>query len=154
MTNRLIPKIHFFPYEARFKAGLLEVWERSVRATHDFLLAEDIDFFKTIVEGIDFHSFQVFVAFTEEDRMVGFWGVKGRQLEMLFLDPDFMGLGIGSFIMEYAIREQGVKEVEVNESNTRALEFYRKFGFEVLERKALDNCGKEYPILRMGLLDK
>lgn len=151
MIKRLIPKIHFIPYRPSFKKRLLDIWERSVRATHDFLLSEDIDFFKTIVEGIDFHSFPVFIAFTEEDRMVGFWGVNGRQLEMLFLDPDFIGIGIGSFIMDYAIREQGVKEVEVNESNTRALEFYKKFGFKILARKPLDNSGRPYPILRLGL---
>ena len=37
---------------------MIDVWERSVRATHDFLDRADIDFYKSIVSQIDFGAFQ------------------------------------------------------------------------------------------------
>lgn len=32
-----------------YYAEMLEVWENSVRATHDFITEEDIEFFKPII---------------------------------------------------------------------------------------------------------
>ncbi|RDV12574.1 GNAT family N-acetyltransferase [Pontibacter diazotrophicus] len=42
-------------------------------------------------------------------------------------------------------------EVDVNEQNTKAVEFYQKLGFETYERTAQDDQGKDYPLLRMKL---
>ncbi len=47
-------------YNPAFREQLLNVWERSVRATHDFLDPGDIDFYKSQVQQIDFGSFEVF----------------------------------------------------------------------------------------------
>ena len=43
------------------------------------------------------------------------------------------------------------KQMDVNEQNTKAVEFYRKFGFETYERTEKDDEGKGYPLLRMKL---
>jgi len=51
MNTDLQPSI--IPYREEFREPLTAAWERSVRATHGFLLPEDIDYFKEIVRGIE-----------------------------------------------------------------------------------------------------
>lgn len=137
-------------YDDRYRDQVLRVWEASVRATHDFLRPEDIDFFKAIVETIDFNQFDVRLALSG-DKVLGFLGVAGNKLEMLFLDPESIGKGVGKALTRLAIDELHVTEVDVNEGNTNAVAFYKHFGFEQYDRTPLDSSGKPYPILMMRL---
>lgn len=137
-------------YDDRYRDQVLRVWEASVRATHDFLKPEDIDFFKAIVETIDFNQFDVRLALSG-DKVLGFLGVAGNKLEMLFLDPESISKGVGKALTRLAIDELHVTEVDVNEGNTNAVAFYKHFGFEQYDRTALDSSGKPYPILMMRL---
>jgi putative acetyltransferase len=53
--------------------------------------------------------------------------------------------------MNYALSVHSANAVDVNEENEQAFLFYRKFGFETIERTDLDDQGKDYPLLRMRL---
>ncbi|WP_366520172.1 GNAT family N-acetyltransferase [uncultured Carboxylicivirga sp.] len=75
------------------------------------------------------------------------WG----DLEMLFVHPKERGNGIGKDLLEYAIDEQKVTKVDVNEDNEQAVGFYEKFGFKTCKRSELDLSGKPYPTLHMKL---
>ncbi|SCY37695.1 GNAT family N-acetyltransferase [Flavobacterium caeni] len=138
------------PYEDRFKKELVDVWERSVRATHDFLDPTDIVYFKGIVEHIDFNSFPVFCV-VDQNRVVGFVGVADTKIEMLFLDPDHIGKGLGKRLVEFALVEWQANKVDVNEQNLKAVKFYEKCGFVVCGRTEKDSAGKDYPILQMKI---
>jgi GNAT superfamily N-acetyltransferase len=66
-----------------------------------------------------------------EDRVVGFATLLGAVLEDLFVDPDFMGRGIGRALVQGAVaaaRAQGLARIEVT-ANDHALGFYEKAGF-------------------------
>ena len=139
------------PYRPEQRADLIDAWEQSVRATHGFLAAADIEFYKALVESIDFESFGVYCAMTPDDELIGLMGVEGSELLMLFLRPAYIGRGIGRALMRFAIDELGVSEVEVNEGNAHAVAFYEKFDFRLAERKPIDSYGKPYPIPRMTL---
>ncbi|MBC7848081.1 MAG: GNAT family N-acetyltransferase [Chitinophagaceae bacterium] len=110
----------------------------------------DIDFYKTIVKAIDFNSFSVYCAFAGL-KFIGFIGVSDGKIEMLFIDPEWIGKGVGKTLVEFAIYELRATSVDVNEGNLQALEFYSRFGFEVYNRLEKDNEGKDYPILQMKL---
>jgi putative acetyltransferase len=138
-------------YRDEYRDDVIDVWERSVRATHDFLAPDDIDFFKAIVHGIDFNAFDVYCAFDEADRMIGILGVADHKLEMLFLTPDQIGRGVGKQLMQFVMSELGATKVDVNEGNINAISFYKKFGFQVYDRTPLDDHGKPYSILKMRL---
>jgi putative acetyltransferase len=139
-------------YNDEFKDQIISIWERSVRATHHFLNPDDIDYFKSIVSQIDFNLFDVYCALTEEKRLAGFIGALGNKIEMFFLDPEFIGQGLGKLLMNFAITELKATEVDVNEDNKNAVQFYMKFGFVAYERSAKDSEGKDYPILKMRLV--
>ena len=137
------------PYNDQLRDDLIFVWERSVRATHTFLKREDIAFYKSIVETIDFNQLSVYCAQASDDELIGFIGVADGKVEMLFLHPSYIGQGIGTLLMEFAIDKLGATFVDVNEGNRHAVEFYKKFGFEVYDRMEKDSEGKDYPILKM-----
>lgn len=139
-------------YDNRYRGQVLMVWEASVRATHHFLEPTDIAFYKAIVETIDFSQFDVRLALSG-DKVLGFLGVAENKLEMLFLDPTCIGKGVGKALTRFAIDKLNVTEVDVNEGNSNAVQFYRHFGFEVYDRTPVDSTGKPYPLLLMRLSD-
>ncbi len=150
----LVPMNTIFPYEDKFRIEIVKVWESSVRATHHFVKLEDIEYFKSIVSTIDFNSFSVYCSFDPKGVLIGFLGVAGGKVEMLFLDPNFIGKGAGKQLMEFALNQLNVTEVDVNEQNLNAVLFYEKFGFRTYERVEKDSEGKDYPILKMRLAGK
>lgn len=138
------------PYNDIFRAQVLDTWERSVLATHFFLSPVDFEKIKTLVYGIDFNNFSVY-CLVNGDEVIGFIGMDGLRIEMLFLSPSHTGVGLGRKLVEFAINECRATEVDVNEQNLKAVSFYKKLGFEVFDRTETDSLGMEYPILKMKL---
>lgn len=131
---------------------LLEIWEASVRATHDFVTEEDIQFFKSAIqEHSMFANTSLTCAQTKENMLTGFIGVTGDNLDMLFIAPEYRGMGIGRALLQDAILTSNIKRVEVNEQNDQAVGFYEHFGFRTYSRSELDEMGKPFPLLHMTL---
>ena len=130
---------------------LLEVWERSVRATHLFLSAGEIAEIKTYVPQALREVPHLIVAWEAEGIPVGFMGVDGQKLEMLFLAPEERGKGLGRKLVQYGVERFGIREVTVNEQNPQARGFYERMGFCLCQRSELDELGRPYPILQMRL---
>lgn len=130
---------------------LIRIWENSVRATHDFLREEDLQFYKPLVLNEYFHQVELFCHKDGNLEITGFMGIAGDNLEMLFIQPALRGHGIGKELLSYAIEEQKVKRVDVNEQNVQAVGFYKHLGFHVVSRSELDGAGKHYPLLHMEL---
>lgn len=76
---------------------------------------------------------------------VAFIGLSQNYIEMLFVCPEEMGKGLGSLMVEFAVKERRIRKVDVNEQNHRALGFYRKHGFSIVGRDGSDAYGKPYP---------
>jgi len=126
---------------------LAALWERSVRATHDFVSEEDIVFFRSVVrEGL----VSLEVGYAECDgHPAAFVAVGGDKVEMLFVDPGFFGQGVGKALLAWAV-ERGAGYVDVNEQNHRARGFYERMGFETISRDETDENGRGYPVLHMA----
>jgi len=129
---------------------ILNVWEKSVLATHEFLKPTDFKEIKALVQTIDFDHFDVY-CLKQNNKVVGFIGVAEQKIEMLFFLPEYIGKGLGKMLTDFAFSELKADKVEVNEQNTNAVRFYQKLGFKTYERTDKDNQGKEYPLLRMAL---
>ena len=130
-------------------AALLDVWESSVRATHDFLREGDVDFLRPYVEQ-GLREVPVLLCALEEGRPLAFLGMAEDSIEMLFVHADFRHKGIGSALMREALL-LGAIRVDVNEQNPQALGFYQRFGFGVTSRDEEDSLGLPYPILHCEL---
>jgi len=132
-------------------AELAEVWDASVRSTHDFLGENDIRYFKLLVRNKYLKAVSLFCIRDQSGAIAGFSGISEKTLEMLFVHPLHFGKGIGKQLIVHAISEKGIRKVDVNEQNPSALAFYQYMGFIVTKRSPIDGAGKAYPILHLEL---
>ncbi len=130
---------------------IVNVWEASVRATHDFLKEEDIEYFRPLILNTYLDAVSLRCIKNSSSEIIGFSGVAGENLEMLFIAPSYTGKGIGKTLLQNAINELNVNKVDVNEQNQKAVDFYLHQGFKIIDRSELDASGKPYPILHMIL---
>lgn len=134
-----------------FIQSLVEVWEKSVRATHLFLSDSEIESIKAYVpqalRGIE----SLVIAEDENHIPVAFMGIEEGSLEMLFITPKERGKSLGKQLIQYGIEEYSVKRLAVNEQNPQAKGFYEHMGFQVYKRTDCDEQGNPYPLLYMRL---
>ena len=131
--------------------ALLDIWERSVRATHLFLSDGEIESIKEYVPRALMGVENLTVAENEDGQPVAFMGTENGTLEMLFIAPEERGKGLGKRLLRYGIDHLGVKELAVNEQNPQAKGFYEHMGFRAYKRTERDEQGGPYPLLYMRL---
>jgi putative acetyltransferase len=129
---------------------LIEVWECSVRATHHFLPEENIAELKPLILQHYFDAVELRCVI-QNGKIAGFIGVADSNIEMLFVDPTYIGQGIGRQLIEYSIEHMNASKVDVNEQNPKAIAFYEKVGFKKTGRSELDGQGNPFPLVHMQL---
>ena len=128
---------------------MYRVWRASVLATHDFLVESDFVEICVLVRNDYLPSRGFTVAVDDSDRVIGFLGMEGNEIDSLFIAPAFRGQGLGrKFVAEAASRGANL-EVEVNAQNRQAVGFYEAMGFCVIASTDVDGDGRPYPLLRM-----
>ena len=128
---------------------LLDVWESSVKATHLFLSGDEINNIKQYVPQALKDVPVLVVAENKYGNPMGFMGIAGKMLEMLFVSNEYRGQGIGKRLLQYGIENYSINELSVNEQNPLAKGFYEYMGFEVYKRTEVDEQGNPYPLLYM-----
>ena len=131
---------------------LLDLWNDSVRATHKFLSADSIKALVPCVEQA-LAGVPVLAVMKADTDIIGFVGIDGSKIEMLFVAPAYMGRGIGHRLVSWAVNTKGATLIDVNEQNGHAAAIYRHWGFSVYERSETDSQGNAFPVLRMRLGD-
>ena len=130
---------------------LTQVWEASVRATHNFLPDSYIELLKNLVLTRYLDAVMLICTRDRQNRITGFAGVAAGKIEMLFIAPQHRGEGLGKQLLHYAMQHLNADELDVNEQNPQALGFYFKQGFEVIGRSEVAGMGQPYPLLHMRL---
>ncbi|MDY2787868.1 MAG: GNAT family N-acetyltransferase [Atopobium sp.] len=137
--------------DSRVYAALLDIWERSVRATHLFLSDAEVKNIKTYVPQALEAVKHLVIYEINPNEPVAFMGIENGRLEMLFIAPEARGSGIGKQLLHYGIQRHALCEVTVNEQNIQAVGFYKHMGFETYKRTDFDEEGNPYPLLYMKL---
>ncbi len=133
-------------------SALLGVWQRSVLASHDFLHPNDFATIESQLIPMYFPQVSLYKAVNVANRCIlGFAGVVDQRMEMLFVDSEARGKGVGSLLLHFAIDELGINELDVNEQNQQAVDFYTRKAFICVSRSELDGAGKPYPTLTLKL---
>ncbi|WP_139650580.1 GNAT family N-acetyltransferase [Raoultibacter phocaeensis] len=135
----------------RLVEELARLWEASVRPTYAFLSETDVVDLRPEVRAGLAAIDCLAVAFDDEAHVIGFVGVEGDKVEMLFVAPEAFGAGVGRKLLERATRELGARKLDVNEGNPGARGFYEHLGFEVVGRSEVDDQGRPFPLLHMEL---
>lgn len=128
---------------------IVELWERSVRASHLFLSEQDIATLRTLVESEVLKQLELWVVASDADVIMAFMGLSGQNLEALFVDPVYFRTGIGTILLSHAETLKGELRVDVNEQNPTAVQFYLAHGFEITGRSEKDGFGHPFPLLHM-----
>lgn len=130
--------------------ALLDIWLRSVRATHDFVSDADLDVMHPQVRDyLASDATEFWVATDEAGQCLGFMGLSGAMMESLFLAPESFRRGVGRRLVAHALSLHRELTVDVNEQNIGARAFYEACGFVVTGRSAVDDHGRPYPILHL-----
>lgn len=129
---------------------LVRIWESAVLATHDFLSEEDFLFYKSQLP-FYFQHVSLYVFKDESLTIKGFLGVSEDNIEMLFVENESRGMGIGKKLLNFAIDSLNLRKVDVNEQNTQALRFYEQRGFIKTGYTDCDSEGKNYPVISLEL---
>ena len=130
---------------------LLALWERSVRATHEFLTEADVVGLRPhVAQALRDDALELWVLTDEGDVPIGFMGLAGDDIAALFLEPAHRGRGGGRRLVAHAQALRGGElTVDVNEQNPAARGFYQALGFAVAGRSPLDADGRPFPLLHM-----
>ena len=126
----------------------IEIWEASVRATHDFLPESNINELRPLILQHYFDAVEL-ACVKSNDEIIGFVGVADSNVEMLFIKPTFFGKGVGKHLLHYAFDNLSANKVDVNEQNPKAIGFYLKMGFQQVGRSELDGQGNPFPLIHM-----
>jgi hypothetical protein len=70
---------------------------------------------------------------------------------MLFMHPAGRGQGGGRRLLTHAINNLGATDLDVNEQNEQAVEFYLHLGCAVIDRSERDGMGMPYPLQHVRL---
>lgn len=130
---------------------LLGVWESSVKATHLFLLENEIEDIKKYVPQALREIPYLIIIENENHVPVGFMGIVKQHLEMLFISDEERGKGLGKELLKHGLEKYYVNDLAVNEQNPLAKSFYEHMGFKVYKRTENDEQGNPYPLLYMRL---
>ena len=92
-----------------------------------------------------------FFILTEKEKIIGViqLDLKEKRLDRLFLNPKYIGKGLGKKLMAYAenyAKKKGIKKITLYPTNY-ALEFYKKADYKIL-RECVGYGG--YPVYEMG----
>ena len=127
---------------------LVDIWLRSVKATHIFLTEQDIHALLPEVRNGALIKLEWWVLCSDE-RAIGFLGLSGSKVEALFISPESLRLGGGRMLLNHARRLKGVLTADVNEQNAEAVRFYEACGFTVTGRSPVDSSGRPFPLVHM-----
>jgi putative acetyltransferase len=130
---------------------LVALWERSVRATHDFLVEADVAYYRPLVEEfLAGESLELWVLTDSSNVPIGFLALSAHAIEALFLEPTYRRRGYGRRLVQHAQQLRGGPlTVDVNEQNHAARLFYEALGFVVVGRSPLDDTGRPHPVLHL-----
>lgn len=126
----------------------IEIWRHAIDATHHFLTPEDRQAIDAMV--CDFlPKVPLWLAVDANDYPLEFMFIDNGHMEALFVDSEYLGMGIGAMLVRHGLALHPSRTTDVNEQNVQASGFYEKMGFQRTGRSALDGQGRPYPLIHL-----
>ena len=82
----------------------------------------------------------------EDEFVKGIVHIEDKEILELYVDSFFQNQGIGSELLEFAVRQMECQYLWVLEKNARAIKFYKEHGFLVLDEREVVEGTKEYVV--------
>ncbi|WP_404298232.1 GNAT family N-acetyltransferase [Halomonas sp.] len=114
---------------------LADIWLRASRRAHDFVPAAYWESHLDAMVEERLPGAEELLVLEVESRVIGFAALNGEHLEALFVDPEVQSYGHGSRLMAHAMAHHSRLSLCVFSRNVRAVSFYRRLGFQVVEER-------------------
>ena len=139
------------PYVPEDARQLLAIWRAASEKAHGFFTAEQLDAQQRLVADVYLAKAEIWVA-TRSGAPVGFIGLLDSFIGGLFVAPQAQGRGIGRALVDHAMKLRGgALELEVYARNSGARAFYRRLGFVEKGRRATDDNGLPFTLIRLAI---
>ena len=126
---------------------VLRIWLAASIEAHDFI---DASYWQARVEDMR----KVYLpsaesrVFEREGCILGFYSLCENVLAALFVDPAFQGQGVGSALLDDALKRRAPLSLAVYKSNTKSARFYRSRGFLVVQEQGDPQTGQDEYLMR------
>lgn len=130
--------------------AVIDLWLEASSHSHAFI---DYAFWKSHADAmrlIYLPSARTFV-YEESGMIKGFISMAGSTVAALFVKPEYQGAGIGKAFIEFACRSYPGNDLYVYKLNGRAVRFYLREGYRILEEKTDLMTGEEQYHMRHSL---
>ncbi len=127
---------------------IMEIWILANQSAHSFIPA---DYWKSRRDEVRqaLPEAEVYVIREKEtDEIFGFIGLTGNYIAGLFVAEKYRCQGAGEKLINCVKEKKDSLELHVYAENQRAVRFYQREGFQILERQTQEETGKEE--YRMG----
>lgn len=122
----------------------MKIWLDGSKQGHDFIDDGYWESNQKAMKDVYFPMSQSYII-EENDSIVGFISVVDNYLAALFVDANEQGKGYGKMLLEQVKDQKEYLELKVYQENKKALGFYLKNGFNILEESLDENTSaKEY----------
>ena len=133
-------------YEDSDLEGVISGWENASKIAHPFLKMDFLAQERKYIPELFMPIADTWIV-ALDNLVVGFIALIGNEVGAIFLQPEHHDKKMGKLMMDKAQELHGDLEVEVFERNQIGRNFYRQYGFKLIEEKTHEQTGER--ILRL-----
>lgn len=126
--------------------AVMQIWKKENIKAHYFISKE---YWENNYENVKkvLPDSEIYV-YTNKNKIEGFIGINNNYIEGLFIDTNSQNKGTGTTLLNKVKREKKRLTLNVYKKNKKAINFYKKNGFIIIEEKFDENTNeKEYTML-------
>ena len=125
---------------------VIQIWLEGNLRAHAFIEA---DYWKSNMRFVRERLPKSQVIIEEQNgRIIGFMGLNENKIEGLFINPDFQSKGFGHSLVQWAKSIRNELTLYVYEQNKKAVAFYKREGFVVIEKSIEEATHEEEWLMR------
>ena len=79
---------------------------------------------------------------TNEQEILGFVSLLNEYLAAIFVRPEFQGIGIGSFLLDYVKGIRNNLQLKIYCKNRKSIKFYKAKGFSIISKSEDEETGE------------
>ncbi|OPX44649.1 N-acetyltransferase [Clostridium thermobutyricum] len=120
---------------------VMKIWKDITIKAHDFISKEYWENNYDVVKNTYIPMSETFI-YEIENKIKGFISVINNEfIGALFVDINCQGLGVGSELINYVVKEYNKLSLAVYKENKNAVEFYISKGFKIIKEQIDEETG-------------
>lgn len=123
-----------------------EIWLDTNIKAHDFIpetyWRKNLEYVKTELKKAEIYVYE------DKEKMIGFVGLNNGYIEGIFVKKENQSKGMGGQLLTFCKQLYSELTLAVYQKNSRAIQFYQKEGFKIIESTVDENTNEEEYIMK------